>query len=1282
MIISLEPTLTGLAETSFKKFAKRILARQAEGDMKGMGTLVEMETQHATSVVELTGQREEYVACVRVLGDLAKLRWQLVDSGYGLELHSPRPRNDRTSKSEQALHRKKLVRDELAPRVLQQFENPSVQKFIQQLERPRSGSGRMPVTELIADGSELQDRLRRARAHDKEDPNRVAALRTAIEPYLQLVDSELRDAYTGILLRDIWRYFRYTWSIPQTSIPGRHLFYLIRDAAHEHDAVIGIAGLSNCSVQLTSRDYAIGWSASGLKVALSAFLSSSNVHQYEERSLRLQGVSGWLNRHFVNDESGLTNVDEALPQVVDWLVGEISRGLAEIENRGLATQQELDEPSSEVVARLNAVSREFASQRKKVLEGGNESQKEWLPADIPLDERYINLDAKHSAKSNEHESRKMLVGKKRALELARLLDARRVIEANRSALSDPATVLSAMGTDAVRKAINTAMNTIKSRRIGTNMLEMTTCGAIAPYNRILGGKLVALLMLSPEVAADNLRRYGNEATIIRSQMNNALVVPDNKLVWLGTTSLYSHNSSQYERLRLPAGVIADDQPELRYTYLGNTSGYGTVQFSDDTVRSLEVVLRRRVGYQDVNSVFGEGPSPRLRKLRAGLDAIGFKADVSMLHHQERRIYGIPLYSNAAEYLCGLDSNVPSYVSDPTRYRGATKRITDFWRTRWLSSRLMHAESWQALGETPRWSLSSKQPYREPHQSGGGSGGSSGRGSNGGKGENDDQRLLFWKNLALAGSNAVSEGLSDEEFGSLHVTTQLEEYLLQRARAGSTIVLTGNAGDGKTHLARALRSKLADDASNFEFAFDATAMMSAEEGVEPIVDIWRSAERDKKRLVLAINQYPLYMLRQVLTTKLPEIGRELDRQWHSRLSTGSDTNGLVSNSLLLVDLSLRNPLARNFAEKVLHTMLTDVAVRKHAQKGSDPNFSFNYEKLSHYQVQERLFDLFDRLISAGYRATVRELWILTARLLFGTSTEAELPGAPNSWYSERLFDIDVRFPITEALRKTADPSEVSHLHIDRQLEVPGRRYSGGWIVGGEAPDALPVSALVSAQDESNRQRFLALKRRFFFEHSNGGNQVFELDERADAQFHTILSSPERDIEHLRILVEAVNRCYFPHQFDGIQDRLCLWVGHRLDEQPTKSFIASECIPQERLSIHRPVPPSLKDALDYGADHLLLRASSLTTNTGVDGTELRIDAILFRTLSAVREGLPRHLINSGELNRLDAFVDRLKQLEPSDLGKFLVFNTRQVVSAEVRLSSNSYVDIKRLNSENHS
>ena len=91
MIIPLEPRLEGLAERRFFSFARQMLDRQAH-DPGRIGNLVKDETTRVSGLDDLRGQHDEYTACVRVLGDLAQLRWTLVENGYGLELHSPRPR--------------------------------------------------------------------------------------------------------------------------------------------------------------------------------------------------------------------------------------------------------------------------------------------------------------------------------------------------------------------------------------------------------------------------------------------------------------------------------------------------------------------------------------------------------------------------------------------------------------------------------------------------------------------------------------------------------------------------------------------------------------------------------------------------------------------------------------------------------------------------------------------------------------------------------------------------------------------------------------------------------------------------------------------------------------------------------------------------------------------------------------------------------------------------------------------------------------------------------------
>lgn len=1278
MIIPLEPKLEGFAERHFLSFARQLLEQQADGNTDRIDALVEGETTRALQLSDVKGQCDEYTASVRVLGDLARLRWSLVDSGYGLELHSPHPRDEQVSGLVQAHQRKEAIRNELRPRVQKQFSDSNVRKFIRTMERPRGSSKRKSIRTLIADGAELQQRLLAAYQASPDDPTRAETLRCAVRPYLQLVDGRSPDAYTGIPLREIWRYFRYTWSIPQTPIPGRHLHYLVRDAAHEAHAVIGIAALSNCAVQVVSRDRAIGWSTSGLVTVLTTLFAPHQECSEREASdpaLRLNAAYQRLKPWFPPGvDPSRAAKRGALQFVMEWLLQGVATGIGEIQCQGLATDEEIATPTPQVIERLRHLSNEFASRRQGAL-AGHGTGDDRISSDVPVDDDVLNLESNHSSNARVQGSRRMLVRKKRAFELARLLNSRRILTANRKELVDPETALVVIHRDEVRTAINTAFSAIKSQRIGTNLLEITTCGAVAPYNRMLGGKLVALLLLSPEVGADNQSRYGDEPTIIRSQLKNTRVVPDNNLVWLGTTSLFSHGSSQYERLRLPAGVIAPDQPEIRYTYLGNTSGYGTVQFADETVRGLEEVLRRKRGYRDVNSVFGEGSSPRMRKLRAGLDAIGFPADLTMQHHQERRVYGVPLCPQASAYLCGLAPELPEYLTEPKSYADATEGIAEFWRRRWLSSRLAHSPSWIALGQTRPWLLSSAIPLQEPPSQGADDDGVTGGGeSDEGDCPGDKQRLEFWRRLAQAGSNAISEGLTAEEFKSLHIETELEDHLVKIARNGCSVVLTGNAGDGKTHLARVLRHRLQSDRNRFEYAFDATAIMNSDQGVRPIVERWRQAKNAGKYFILAINQYPLYMLRQKLRDAIPDVSEEIEKQWSARLTAGSVEGSPTGDSLLLVDLSLRNPLSRGFAQRVLDKMLADPVVKRHAERGADTNFAFNYRHLVDATVQDRLFNLYGRLISSGRRATIRELWILTARLLFPPFSTDLAPGSSRAWYSERLFAPDERFPLSQALRSVADPAEVSHPHVDRCLEDRQGLRTGEWLVGDGAPDPLPSPILAGgASSDHYRSRFVALKRRFYFEHSQGAS-IFELAPSSDAAFHKMLEDSGNGRADPGQLVDAINRCYFPFRFEGVEDKLCLWIGHRLDEQPTKSFVAGEFIPSQRLSIRLPkLNGALNDTLDYRPDHLYLVATGASARE-----ELRIDAALFGTLWTIRQGLPRHLINPGELNRLDTFVDRLRRVDPVRLPEFLIYNAEHVAFSAVKMSAGfkQYLRARRL------
>src|SRR6185437_1638223 len=108
--------------------------------------------------------------------------------------------------------------------------------------------------------------------------------------------------------------------------------------------------------------------------------------------------------------------------------------------------------SEDVISRLRKMSGEFASQRQAALAGDGVDDEpgnaEWDLA--PVADELLQLEAKHASNKPVNDSRRMLVRKKRAAELARLMDAERVLRDHADALTDPAKVFVALEREGVR----------------------------------------------------------------------------------------------------------------------------------------------------------------------------------------------------------------------------------------------------------------------------------------------------------------------------------------------------------------------------------------------------------------------------------------------------------------------------------------------------------------------------------------------------------------------------------------------------------------------------------------------------------------------------------------------------------------------------------------------------------------------------------------------------------------------------------------------------------------
>jgi len=145
-----------------------------------------------------------------------------------------------------------------------------------------------------------------------------------------------------------------------------------------------------------------------------------------------------------------------------------------------------------------------------------------------------------------------------------------------------------------------AIHSSEQRRTG-----LTICSAIPPYNEVLSGKVLAMLMMTPEVVAEYRRRYAGVPSVIASSMAGRPIVRPADLAFIGTTSLYGQRPCQYDRVTFPHTGADGKRVVLRYEYLGRTQGLGTFHFGEQTVKDMGLLLAQSQRGQQVNSVFGK-----------------------------------------------------------------------------------------------------------------------------------------------------------------------------------------------------------------------------------------------------------------------------------------------------------------------------------------------------------------------------------------------------------------------------------------------------------------------------------------------------------------------------------------------------------------------------------------------------------------------------------------------------------------------------------------------------
>jgi hypothetical protein len=190
-----------------------------------------------------------------------------------------------------------------------------------------------------------------------------------------------------------------------------------------------------------------------------------------------------------------------------------------------------------------------------------------------------------------------------------------------------------------------------------NCMTAYILGAIPPYNRILGGKLVALTVMFPEIRKWFYDKYKNSKSIITKVQKKPY------LVYVDTMGAFG-KSSIYTRL-------------FNWDFIGYTKGKSHIHI---TANGSWELIKKVVSPEDFKTYkYGQGPNWKMRILGKGLRELGF-SDEMMSIGWKRGYYRCTLAENWQEYLQGKANRVKwkQFEND---------KLVEYWRERWVLPRL-------------------------------------------------------------------------------------------------------------------------------------------------------------------------------------------------------------------------------------------------------------------------------------------------------------------------------------------------------------------------------------------------------------------------------------------------------------------------------------------------------------------------------------------------------------------------------------------------------------------
>jgi len=437
--------------------------------------------------------------------------------------------------------------------------------------------------------------------------------------------------------REVFRYLRHSWRIPYSTTPGRTLSFIVQKS---NKNVVGIFTLASPTLWMSGRDESLGFE--NLAIIKNKGVKETK-SQWIER-WKKTGMENTDNRR-IHPHSGKYTIAEFISSLKLALIRRLEQlPLVEMDNidedllNQLGVDLKITKPQRELSLTTNNIDK-----RRRLYDKCFESLK--IISKAPEINTFDELwDYLHGENSDEKHL----------------------------------------------KSMKQALREQKTHAFAGSLADISICGAIPPYNPLRLGKLVAMLTMSDFVSKTWEEKYGDDVSVIASNVAGRPINRKSDFAALATTGLYGKGNIQYDRVKVGSGSGIRKMKKIGETGEGEgdqRKGPSTLTISLESWNCINAYCDTYDIATNISGKFGEGTSARLRQLNAIRASLISEIpeifdkdlwDNIVLNPFSRSIHVSLLSRNSTRYLLGIDKNLSHIEPLPT-----VQEIVEQWKERWL-----------------------------------------------------------------------------------------------------------------------------------------------------------------------------------------------------------------------------------------------------------------------------------------------------------------------------------------------------------------------------------------------------------------------------------------------------------------------------------------------------------------------------------------------------------------------------------------------------------------------